>query len=662
MRFFFRAFVFIVVLPLGTWALSHGDLPASHEATPAPSPTCAHVDADAQHVVMERMLTTLPPHFRPRPHISVSHLQQHELIFAIRVRNMDLLQREVLLRATPPPPPSPGQSEESGDDALYQRWFSYDEVTAFTAVQESAQAVLAWLGGLAEEAGTGAMIVTHVSPRHDFIRVTAPVGLWAMHLRTVFTAYEHTKALSSSSVQEKRSGNAAPASGEATGNTEDAGSAPMSWPSPSLILRADSYSLPAAVAQHVETVFNTVQVPLRTRRAHRHRLLVDATEHVASNMDADGDGYGEIPFEPQQENSQDDLQDDSHEVHRDAVMAPVSSMQLQHGGAGVDSGVDGLVESDQPVERGSEEGGADSSGLDNRFTDTMSPRPSSRPTRSLRPSHSRSPSRPAAVSRTAVSPRPTPFRRPSPRPNVQVSTADSASQDVTIPFLRNLYQIPTMSSSYSYGASTAQVNRADILRQSVFETNQESFSNKDLSFFQSTFSLHQQAAVAVGGFETDSCALSGSSGAGCFEGNLDVQYITGTTGGSGVRTEVWHVDADTGDPFLNWILAASNDPSPPAVTSISWGNDERYTSPSVMAAFEREAIKLAAIGVTILVSSGDNGAAGYDCKKGACDQDSSSDGSYWSRSSSWTGTGFFPKFPAGCPWVTAVGATSGPER
>ena len=30
-------------------------------------------------------------------------------------------------------------------------------------------------------------------------------------------------------------------------------------------------------------------------------------------------------------------------------------------------------------------------------------------------------------------------------------------------------------------------------------------------------------------------------------------------------------------------------------------------------------------------------------------------------SNSWTGTGYFPSFPATSPWVTAVGATMGPN-
>ena len=120
--------------------------------------------------------------------------------------------------------------------------------------------------------------------------------------------------------------------------------------------------------------------------------------------------------------------------------------------------------------------------------------------------------------------------------------------------------------------------------------------------------------------------------------------------------------------------------------------------------------------MTIVVSSGDNGVAGYDCASGirntpshtlshpltpsyphtltnaafnthilsrsstpintlastlsptpppthspsgACTQSSATTPSYWSDTThTWTGQGYFPKFPASCPYVTAVGATS----
>ncbi len=75
-----------------------------------------------------------------------------------------------------------------------------------------------------------------------------------------------------------------------------------------------------------------------------------------------------------------------------------------------------------------------------------------------------------------------------------------------------------------------------------------------------------------------------------------------------------------------------------------------------MDAFNAEAIKLAAMGVTITVASGDNGAVNFGC---SCTADSSSTFSRWRRSPSWTGQGYFPSFPATCPYVTAVGATMG---
>lgn len=93
-----------------------------------------------------------------------------------------------------------------------------------------------------------------------------------------------------------------------------------------------------------------------------------------------------------------------------------------------------------------------------------------------------------------------------------------------------------------------------------------------------------------------------------------------------------------------------------------------------MDSFNVEAMKLGLMGVTILVSSGDNGVLGYGCKSGCnsqyaasqtncvCDLSSSSDSSYWSGSNSWSGTGYAPKFPATSPYVTVVGGTSGPEK
>jgi tripeptidyl-peptidase-1 len=85
--------------------------------------------------------------------------------------------------------------------------------------------------------------------------------------------------------------------------------------------------------------------------------------------------------------------------------------------------------------------------------------------------------------------------------------------------------------------------------------------------------------------------------------------------------------------------------------------------------FNTEAKKLAAIGVTVMVSSGDDGVANFGCTcpggsasyhNCACNADSSSSILFTSWSgTSWSGQGYFPSFPATCPYVTAVGGTMG---
>jgi subtilase family serine protease len=90
---------------------------------------------------------------------------------------------------------------------------------------------------------------------------------------------------------------------------------------------------------------------------------------------------------------------------------------------------------------------------------------------------------------------------------------------------------------------------------------------------------------------------------------------------------------------------------------------------SELDSFNIEAMKCAAIGVTILVASGDNGAMNYGCSCNtdysvgmdncACNASSASDESQWTGDSTWTGNGYFPSWPATSPYVTAVGATMG---
>jgi tripeptidyl-peptidase-1 len=76
-----------------------------------------------------------------------------------------------------------------------------------------------------------------------------------------------------------------------------------------------------------------------------------------------------------------------------------------------------------------------------------------------------------------------------------------------------------------------------------------------------------------------------------------------------------------------------------------------------MVEFNTMAMLLAAVGSTMIVSSGDDGVSGT----GPCDESSGVNHTLWFEKNSWTGNGYFPQFPASSPFVTTVGGTMGPE-
>ena len=69
-------------------------------------------------------------------------------------------------------------------------------------------------------------------------------------------------------------------------------------------------------------------------------------------------------------------------------------------------------------------------------------------------------------------------------------------------------------------------------------------------------------------------------------------------------TTYWYSDLS----FSDWLVTVADTVNPPLVFSISYGQEESYTSASELNAFSTQAIKLGAMGVTILVASGDDGA------------------------------------------------------
>jgi len=105
--------------------------------------------------------------------------------------------------------------------------------------------------------------------------------------------------------------------------------------------------------------------------------------------------------------------------------------------------------------------------------------------------------------------------------------------------------------------------------------------------------------------------------------------------------------------FADFLVSFADLEDPPHVISISYGQDEAGVSDSMVEAFEIEAMKLALQGITVIVSSGDDGAAGTVARHRWL--------WYFPSCARVEKYGLQVSWPASSAWVTAVGATMGVE-
>lgn len=195
--------------------------------------------------------------------------------------------------------------------------------------------------------------------------------------------------------------------------------------------------------------------------------------------------------------------------------------------------------------------------------------------------------------------------------------------------------VPSLLNSY-YNITSNKGN--SLASQAVFETIGQYYSEDDLALFEKNYNLPAESiAVDIGGFESDTiCAGDPNT---CAEANLDVQYMIAIS--QGTPTTYWYEPA--ADSFLAWITAVADSDSPPLVNSISYGSTESALPKSLVNQFNTEAMKVGAMGISIFVSSGDDGAAGSGARGSPAN------------------CGYEPSFPATSPYITAVGATQGAE-
>ena len=188
---------------------------------------------------------------------------------------------------------------------------------------------------------------------------------------------------------------------------------------------------------------------------------------------------------------------------------------------------------------------------------------------------------------------------------------------------------------YQYYDISNPVGSADV-SQAVFATIDNALNPDDLTYFQKTFNLPVEAISEDIGGHVSTQACDTAYYTDCYESNLDVQYIMAVS--QNTPTTYYYYD---GNSWSDWITTVADTEDPANVYSISYGSYEITVASSEKDSFQTEAIKLGVMGTTLVAASGDDGVI-YK----------SDDGYYCS---------YFALFPASCPYVTAVGGTSGPE-
>jgi len=197
------------------------------------------------------------------------------------------------------------------------------------------------------------------------------------------------------------------------------------------------------------------------------------------------------------------------------------------------------------------------------------------------------------------------------------------------------YVTPSLINSV-YGIVSNQITN-QLATQSVFESLGQSYSPEDLTQFQETYNVTINPIYNVIGPNTPSQCTPGANA--CDEASLDVQYIMAVAQGS--PTTFWSISESESNIFLSWIIAVSDDSNPPLVHSISYTDLENpYLD---LFRFSTDVCQLGLRGLTVFSASGDDGVAGYVARSDAAECALNS------------------YFPASCPYVTAVGATQGPE-
>jgi tripeptidyl-peptidase-1 len=202
----------------------------------------------------------------------------------------------------------------------------------------------------------------------------------------------------------------------------------------------------------------------------------------------------------------------------------------------------------------------------------------------------------------------------------------------------------TLRALYNVGDNVTSV--APTNKAAVTAFLEQFYAPKSLDTFYSLFCTSQPFSCGIGNDAAKTVVTKGDApGSGVGSGTesmLDIEYITAMA--TGVAAEFWGFagrspDNKQNEPMLKWLtlMANTSDAEVPKLFSTSYGEDETSVSMAWADRLNTEFMKAGARGISLLVASGDSGAAG---DKGCGPNDE-----------------FIAQWPSGSPYVTAVGGT-----
>lgn len=234
----------------------------------------------------------------------------------------------------------------------------------------------------------------------------------------------------------------------------------------------------------------------------------------------------------------------------------------------------------------------------------------------------------------------------------KVAVPDS-SEVVSPALIRTQYDFPLANTSSNSTARTLESDVSASNKLVIGTFLHEFYTESDLKQFLDRYESSSQTIKYPAPKGDCIAGLPGSLGSQATgEASLDVQVAASLAHNGNIdvmcytmlRDNARPMAADNQEPFLTFMQDVNAMDPPPSVVSISYTDDECSTPHGYMLAVNRELMKAAMKGISVIISAGDAGVQGSNmvesfCKIPACSQ-------------------FNAMFPASSPYVTSVGATS----